>query len=68
MGNLHFFYNKWKMHKAPLYQSKTASVQAFGSALSQNVMMIQGSMVLGVGAMLMLIGSLPAHGWELNNC
>ena len=62
-GKFTFFYNKWKnVHKKHLlYQSKTASVQAFGSALSQNVMMIQGSMVLGVGAMLMLIGSLPAY-------
>ncbi|RZP23432.1 MAG: ATP-binding cassette domain-containing protein [Burkholderiaceae bacterium] len=63
MGNLRFFYDKWKnVHKKHLlYQSKTASVQAFGSALSQNVMMIQGSMVLGVGAMLMLTGALPAY-------
>ena len=63
MGNLPFFYKKWSnFHKEHLiYNHKVSGIQAAGNAISQNVMMVQGSMVLGVGAMLMLTGALPAY-------
>ena len=62
-GNLPNFYKKWlPMQKRFLvYNADARGVQAFGSAVTQNVMMIQGSMVLGVGAMLTLVGALPAY-------
>ena len=62
-GNLPNFYKKWlpMQKRFLLYNADARGVQAFGSAITQNVMMIQGSMVLGVGAMLTLIGALPAY-------
>ena len=60
MGNLPFLFKKWFLnHKQFLvFQSKSLSLQSLGSSVSMVVMMVQGSMILGVGTLLTLIGMM----------
>ena len=69
MGNLPHLFKKWndKQTRFLLNQAKASSVQSFGSSISQNVMMIQGSMMLGLGTFLTLIGALPQCRRQLNH-
>ena len=63
MGTLPKLKDKWiNIHKEFLvYQGKASSIQALGAGISTNVMMIQGSLVLGIGAFLMLTGLLDRN-------
>ena len=45
-----------KPEKFLVLQGGASSVQALGSSVSQVVMMVQGSMLLGVGTLLTLLG------------
>jgi len=63
MGNLPFLFKKWfSTHKQFLiFQSKSLSLQSLGTSVSMVVMMVQGSMLLGVGTFLTLIGLMDAR-------
>ena len=63
MGNLPFLFNKWYQNqkKFLIFQAKASSMQALGSSVSQVVMMVQGSMLLGVGTLLMLTGMMSMN-------
>ena len=52
-GNLPFLFNKWYQNqkKFLIFQAKASSMQALGSSVSQVVMMVQGSVLLGVGTL-----------------
>ena len=60
MGNLPFLFNKWfsNQKKFLFFQAKASSLQSLGSSVSQVIMMVQGSMLLGVGTFLTLIGAM----------
>ena len=60
MGNLPHLYNKWfsNQKKFLTFQAKASSMQALGGSVSQVIMMVQGSMLLGVGTFLTLIGAM----------
>jgi ATP-binding cassette subfamily C exporter for protease/lipase len=60
MGNLPTIYRDWdSSHKKfLLLQSKASRYQALGGSVTQVIMMVQGSMVLGVGTLLTLIGMM----------
>ena len=63
MGNLPFLFKKWFVnHKQFLvFQSRSLSLQSLGTSVSMVVMMVQGSMLLGVGTFLTLIGMMDAR-------
>ena len=58
MGNLPVFFHRWFKNQKQflIHQSSASSMQAFGSSVTQVTMMVQGSMLLGVGTLLTLIG------------
>ena len=58
MGNLPFLYRKWFANQKQflVFQAKASSLQSLGGSVSQVVMMVQGSMLLGVGTFLTLVG------------
>ena len=60
MGNLPTIYRDWDAShkKFLLLQSKASRFQALGGSVTQVIMMVQGSMVLGVGTFLTLIGMM----------
>ena len=60
MGNLATIYKDWdtKHKKFLLLQAKASQYQALGQSVTQVVMMLQGSMILGVGTFLTLIGMM----------
>ncbi len=62
MGNLPFLFDKWmKTQKQFLvHQGGASSMQSLGSSVTQVVMMVQGSMLLGVGTLLMLLGLMDS--------
>ena len=62
MGNFDRAFNRWKeSNKKYLgYQTQASSTQALGTSISKVVMMVQGSMILGVGTFLTLLGLMPA--------
>ncbi len=63
MGNLPHLYKKWFKNQQNflLFQAKASSMQSLGGSVSQVVMMVQGSMLLGVGTLLTLIGVMDAR-------
>ncbi len=60
MGNLPNLFNKWFVNQKQflVYQANATTLQSLGSSVSQVVMMVQGSMLLGVGTFLTLIGMM----------
>ncbi len=60
MGNLKYLYQKWFINQKQflVFQAKASSLQSLGQSVSQVVMMVQGSMLLGVGTFLTLIGMM----------
>ncbi len=62
MGNFDRAFNRWQdANKKYLgYQAQASSTQALGTSVSKVVMMVQGSMILGVGTFLTLLGLMPA--------
>ena len=63
MGNLPNIYNSWNTDQKKFlkHQTKASSFQSLGTSISQVVMMIQGSMLLGVGCFLTLIGAMSPN-------
>ena len=63
MGNAPYIFEKWyeKQKKFLVYQGRASSVQSLGSSVSQVIMMVQGSMLLGVGTLLTLIGVMDVR-------
>lgn len=62
MGNFDRAFNRWQKsnNKYLSYQAQASSTQALGTSISKVVMMVQGSMILGVGTFLTLLGLMPA--------
>ncbi len=60
MGNLPQLYRRWFSNQKRFltFQAKASSMQALGASVSQVIMMVQGSMLLGVGTFLTLIGAM----------
>ena len=60
MGNLPYIFKRWmsKQKKFLVYQARASSVQSIGSTVSQVIMMVQGSLLLGMGTFLTLIGAM----------
>ena len=60
MGNLKYLYQKWFINQKQflVFQAKASSLQSLGQSVSQVVMMVQESMLLGVGTFLTLIGMM----------
>ena len=60
MGNIPFIFKRWyaKQKKFLVFQARASSAQSIGSSVSQVIMMVQGSMLLGVGTFLTLIGAM----------
>ncbi len=58
MGNLPYLFDKWitTQKQFLVHQGAASSMQSLGSSVTQVVMMVQGSMLLGVGTLLMLLG------------
>ena len=58
MGNLPFLFKRWfqNQKKFLVFQAKASSLQSLGTSVSQVIMMVQGSMLLGIGTFLTLIG------------
>ncbi len=58
MGNLPFLFERWfeNHRKFLVFQARASSMQSLGTSVSQVIMMVQGSMLLGVGTFLTLIG------------
>lgn len=61
MGMHRAIYTRWARMQDQFLrdQAQASKVQATGSALSRTVMMAQGSVVLGLGALLSITGILP---------
>ena len=60
MGNLKYLYQKWFINQKQflVFQAKASSLQSLGQSVSQVITMVQGSMLLGVGTFLTLIGMM----------
>lgn len=63
MGNLPFIFKRWyaKQKRFLVFQARASSMQSLGTSVSQVIMMVQGSMLLGVGTLLTLIGLMDAR-------
>ena len=63
MNNRPHLYKRWfsNQKKFLTFQAKASSMQALGGSVSQVVMMVQGSLLLGAGTLLTLIGVLDAR-------
>ena len=53
-----YLINGFESRKFLLFQAKASSLQSLGSSVTQVIMMVQGSMLLGVGTFLTLIGAM----------
>ena len=60
MGNLPHLYKRWFYNQKNFLtlQANASSIQSLGASVSQVIMKVQGSMLLGVGTFLTLIGAM----------
>tara|TARA_E500000178_G_scaffold356295_1_gene433058 strand:+ start:34268 stop:35986 length:1719 start_codon:yes stop_codon:yes gene_type:complete len=61
MGTLPNLYDRWNKSQSSflLSQATASAQQSFGGALTRVIMLVQGSMLLGLGTLLMLLEIMP---------
>ncbi|MDA9689906.1 ATP-binding cassette domain-containing protein [Betaproteobacteria bacterium] len=62
MGNFDRAFDRWQSANKEFlgHHGRATTIQALGTSISKVVMMLQGSMILGVGTFLTLVGLMPS--------